>query len=888
VVALTWLRGLLAHRRSRLLSTALGVAVGVALLASIGTFLSSTTSQMTGRAVDRVAVDWQVEAQAGAKPADVLAQVRRFPGVRQALPVGLADTPGLAATTGGSTQQTGAGKVLGLPPGYARAFPAELRLLAGNADGVLLAQQTAANLHAKPGDRVKIGLPGGGSGTVRIDGVVDLPAADSLFQQVGAPVGAQPQAPPDNVILLPAATFARVEQPVLSARPELVKTQVHAQLDHALPGSPSAAFTQVSGSARNLETRLAGAGLVGDNLGSALDKARSDALYAQVLFLFLGVPGAILAGLITASIASAGAGRRRRDAALLRTRGASTRQLVRVALAETAVAAGAGVAAGLAGALLVGKVAFSTASFGAGTLAAALWAGGAAAVGLGIAAASIALPAWRDARQLTVAGQRRDVGRPAGSPWWARFGLDFAALGAAALVYWQATRNGYQLVLAPEGLPQVSVNWYALLAPVLGWIGAGLLAYRLADLVLVRGRTPLGRLLRPVAGELAPTVVSTMGRQRRLLARAVALVALTVAFAGSTAVFNSTYQQQAEVDARLSNGADVTVTESPGAPVGPSGAAQLKNVSGVRSVEPLQHRFAYVGSDLQDLYGVRPGTIGAAGKLQDGWFAGGTANQLMGKLATRPDSVLVSAETVKDFQLHPGDLVRLRLQDGRSKQFTTVPFHYAGVAKEFPTAPTDSFLVANADYVAKATGSDAVGTFLVQTDGTSPTTVARRIGAAVGTSAKVTDIGSSRKVVGSNLTAVELSGLTKIELGFALVLAAAASGLALALGFRERRRMFAIARALGAKPRQLGGFIWSESLFVTGGGLVLGAGVASGISYLLVKVLSGVFDPPPDALAVPWSYLGGVAALVVATVGAAGALTLRALRRPAPDELRDA
>ena len=48
-------------------------------------------------------------------------------------------------------------------------------------------------------------------------------------------------------------------------------------------------------------------------------------------------------------------------------------------------------------------------------------------------------------------------------------------------MYWQASRNGYQLVLAPEGVPQVSVNWYALLAPVLGWIGAGLLIYRLAN-----------------------------------------------------------------------------------------------------------------------------------------------------------------------------------------------------------------------------------------------------------------------------------------------------------------------------------------------------------------------------------------------------------------------
>ena len=60
MVALIWLRGLLAHRRGRLLSTAIGVAAGVALLASIGTFLSSTTAQMTTRATGRVPVDWQV------------------------------------------------------------------------------------------------------------------------------------------------------------------------------------------------------------------------------------------------------------------------------------------------------------------------------------------------------------------------------------------------------------------------------------------------------------------------------------------------------------------------------------------------------------------------------------------------------------------------------------------------------------------------------------------------------------------------------------------------------------------------------------------------------------------------------------------------------------
>ncbi|MDP9294206.1 MAG: ABC transporter permease, partial [Actinomycetota bacterium] len=210
-----------------------------------------------------------------------------------------------------------------------------------------------------------------------------------------------------------------------------------------------------------------------------------------------------------------------------------------------------------------------------------------------------------------------------------------------------------------------------------------------------------------------------------------------------------------------------------------------------------------------------------------------------------------------------------------------------GVAKEFPTAPRDSFFVANASYVAKATGSDAVGTFLVQTRGGDPRAVARRVRALLGTGAQVTDIADQRRVVGSNLTAVELSGLTKVELAFALVLAAAATGLALGLGFRERRRTFAIASALGAKSRQLGAFVWSESMFVTGAGLALGAVIAYGITRMLVKVLTGVFDPPPDALSVPWLYLSAVLVLGCGAVAAAGALTLRRLRRPAIEELRD-
>jgi putative ABC transport system permease protein len=874
VFGLTWLRGT-SRRAGRLGATAVGVAIAVALLASIGTFLAGSKATMTKRAAQTVAVDWQVEVQPGADPNAVLDAVRAR--ARTALVVGFAQTTGLRATTNGSTQSTGPGVVLSVPDGYRQTFPGTIRDLAGTGSGVLVAQQTAANLRVAPGDTITIGRAGLAPARVRVDGVVDLPQADSLFQNVGAPVGAQPKAPPDNVLLLPAPAWHTVFDPLAAQRPDLIRTQIHAGLALALAHDPSAAYTQVTGAARNLEVSLSGGALVGDNLGATLGAARADALYAQVLFLFLGIPGAVLAGLLTGAVAASGANRRRREQALLRTRGATTRTLVRLALIEAALVGGIGALVGLAAASIVGDRSFGSASFGATHATALAFGLGAALIGLAIAALAIAVPAWRDARSITVVGARRAVGR-ARAPRWMRFGVDLIVLAVSGLVFWLTSRNGYKLVLAPEGTPSISVNYWALAGPALLWLGAGLFAWRVAYLLLGTTSNAPRWLARPFSGRLAATVGATMRRQRRLLASALALVALTTAFAASTAVFNATYEAQAVVDARLTNGADVTVTEAPGAAVGPGAAAQIASVGGVKRVEPMQHRFAYVGADLQDLYGVRTSTIAAATKLQDAYFQGGTARDLMHRLGAKPDGILLSAETVKDFQLQSGDTVRLRLRDVRSTRLVEVPFRYVGVAKEFPTAPRDSFLVANADYVASRTGNDAVGAFLVDVGSASPGTVAAQLRARLGTSATVTDITSTRKVVGSSLTAVDLSGLTRVELGFAIALAAASTGLVLALGFAERRRTFAIATALGAKPRQLGGFVWSEASFVVTGGLLAGAIAGASLASMLTKVLTGVFDPPPAALSVPWAYLATVAAVAIAAVVVTGFSTIRRAR----------
>jgi putative ABC transport system permease protein len=546
-----------------------------------------------------------------------------------------------------------------------------------------------------------------------------------------------------------------------------------------------------------------------------------------------------------------------------------------------------GSAIGLAGAVLAGRLAFGAARFGSTTGQAIAWGVIAALAGLVLAALTIGVPAWRDARGLTVRGAREVVGR-ARRPLWTRLYLDLWLLIAAAVIYWRLVRSGYQVILAPEGVATISVSYSTFLAPLLFWVGAALLSWRISTAVLSRGRRALARAAQPLAGRLSGVVAAAMSRQRRVLSRGLAIIGLTAAFAVSTAVFNQTYQQQSRVDAQLTNGADVTAVTAAATGLPPGSFAAVRRLPGVAAVQPMMHRFAYVGNDLQDLFGIDPRHIGSATPISDAFFQGGNAAAVLAALASRPDAVLVSAETVASYQLRPGDLLRLRIQSARDHAYHVVPFHYAGIVREFPTAPRDSFFIANASYVAKVTGSPAVQDMLVRTNG-SPPAVAREVRRVLGpaSGAVVQDIESQLKITLSGLTALDLSGLTRLELAFAFILAAAASGLVLALGLVERRRTFAIAAALGARSRQLASFVWSEAIFVTVGGVLLGVLSGWALSFIIVKILTGVFDPPPEHLFVPWAYLAALGGVTCGAVAATGTSIIRAIRRPAAGIMRD-
>ncbi|MEY2591770.1 MAG: putative transport system permease protein, partial [Acidimicrobiaceae bacterium] len=89
---------------------------------------------------------------------------------------------------------------------------------------------------------------------------------------------------------------------------------------------------------------------------------------------------------------------------------------------------------------------------------------------------------------------------------------------------------------------------------------------------------------------------------------------------------------------------------------------------------------------------------------------------------------------------------------------------------------------------------------------------------------------------------------------------------------------FAITTALGANRRQIGSFVWSEAMYVTVGGLAIGALIGWALTRMLIAVLTGVFDPAPEHAAVPWTYLGLVLAAAIGAVIAASALAIRLAR----------
>ncbi len=106
------------------------------------------------------------------------------------------------------------------------------------------------------------------------------------------------------------------------------------------------------------------------------------------------------------------------------------------------------------------------------------------------------------------------------------------------------------------------------------------------------------------------------------------------------------------------------------------------------------------------------------------------------------------------------------------------------------------------------------------------------------------------------------------------------------MGFFGRQRSFAILSVVGAHAWQARMILLAEALLIAIGGLVFGFVLGAAVADMLVKLLTGVFDPPPEALVVPPGYLAIIPMVVLISITAAVWIAA-ASRRDAQDRLRN-
>jgi putative ABC transport system permease protein len=72
------------------------------------------------------------------------------------------------------------------------------------------------------------------------------------------------------------------------------------------------------------------------------------------------------------------------------------------------------------------------------------------------------------------------------------------------------------------------------------------------------------------------------------------------------------------------------------------------------------------------------------------------------------------------------------------------------------------------------------------------------------------------------------------------------------------------------------------------GGAIIGLPAGALIAFILVKLLTGVFVPPPEALSFPWPYLAGLLATACLAAFLASKLEAKLSRKRVTEKLRGA
>lgn len=626
---------------------------------------------------------------------------------------------------------------------------------------------------------------------------------------------------------------------------------------------------------------------------AALSRYQRGAATQAVLLLLFGIPilGLILYFIVL--IAESAVKRQQSEISILKSRGASSMQVLLIYLLQgvtlglVALVAGPWVGRVLAGAIGSTyhflafrsgpplQVAITDSSLRYGLAA------------LGLAMLATLLPAF-DAARLTIVAAKREIGREQRSPFWQRAFLDLLLLMVAGYGFYLLKTQGRITFLQGNAPADPLENPLLFLAPALFIFAAALFCVRLFPLV--------ARLLAwswaRIGGIALLLALYNLGRSNQNYANLLLLLILTTSLGTFTASMARTLDEnlvarsfyQIGADLALTEGVGVVQQENGGSTGSPSG--ELAEPSAIWINMPVEdHRRApgvkaatrigqfevstAISSQLVEgiLYGIDRVDFPAVAYFRHD-FSASSLGTLMNALAVEYSGVIVSQSFLEQTQLQVGDAVVLRGLIATSNQ--GVPFQIVGATALFPTAYPQNgvFFIANLDYIFEALGQELPYTVWLATDeGIDVDQLTLQLNEL---GYRVLGVQDARALITKAQRKPERIGI----FGFLSVGFVATTGLSMlaliiyaVLSFRQRFVQLGILRAIGLSSRQLALSLGGEQILITATGITIGSYLGLLSSYLFIPFLQVGYTPtdllPPFVVLIAWNDVSMIVMVLV-------------------------
>ena len=651
--------------------------------------------------------------------------------------------------------------------------------------------------------------------SVRISGITDVSRAKSLFYSREGKQLEQFVYVRNTVIVGPevfAKTIVPAFQNVATAPGTILRNQPILEVDvfmvrEPLDADPATALAQTKTVAGAVNTVAPGQDVLIDNISNALEVASEDARTAKRMFVFLGLPGVLLAAILTSYAGGVLASALRREQAILRIRGANRHHLLRMHALRTLILAVVGsvlgVALGLASTAVVLSADALASASPVSLLASALLGAGAGFLATGVALYA----AGRRAINGQISDERAQLASRA--PLWRLLGIDFLILAAAVGVEWYQRRHGgFEGVRGSVYFGRaVSLRLHLVIVPIGIWLGGVLVLGRVVERVFAYLPLPLRhRFGRPLRGLLTRSI----RRRSWAAASAVIMVGLIVALGTSVASFSASYNQAKAHDARFVVGSDVRVTPSPISALDhPPQYADKLEVPGIRTATPVVYGLqnalleSEVNEDAGNMAAVDPAAFAQVAPLIDSDFIGTTAANAMDALQRESGGVLLTEDLADTLDVEPGDEVQILFARGTQNQKLS-EMKVVGLFQRLPGFPEGVDLVVNIKRQMQLIPSTSATFFLAQTTDPSDATLNRvdtalREGPGSADALQIDTRATALDKDQSSLAALNIRGLLTLDSAYALAMAATAITIFVFGLLLQRRREYVTLRAQGMR-----------------------------------------------------------------------------------------